>query len=138
MFAYELPKNSFLSDKVTFGEEVKQLFKKLTDSIVVYNFHNLTLQDRYFFFAINKITSLVGLGLSSISELFPNSSWLEREIHELHGVGFGNKKDTRNLMLQYGDTTVPFQKTSPSIGYKELFYDSLNDVVVEVPVSITS
>ena len=120
------------------GQKQDNYLKKLTDSIVVYNFHNLTLQDRYFFFAINKITSLVGVGLSSISELFPNSSWLEREIHELHGVGFGNKKDTRNLMLQYGDTTVPFQKTSPSIGYKELFYDSLNDVVVEVPVSITS
>ena len=74
MFAYELPKNSFVSDKIKTGVELGRLFKTLTDSIVVYNFHNLTLQDRYFFFAINKITSLVGVGLSSISELFPNSS----------------------------------------------------------------
>ena len=49
---------------------------------------------------------------------------------------FNNKKDLRNLMLQYGDTSVPFQKSSPSIGLKELFYDSVNDVLVQVPVSI--
>jgi hypothetical protein len=46
------------------------------------------------------------------------------------------KKDTRNLMLQYGDTTLPFLKQTPSIGYKEVFYDSLNDVLTEVTVTI--
>ena len=55
---------------------------------------------------------------------------------ELHGVAFTNKKDLRNLMLQYGDTTVPFQKSSPSIGFKEIYYDSISDVLIETPITL--
>jgi len=39
-------------------------------------------------------------------------------------------------MLQYGDTSVPFQKSYPSIGLKELFYDPINDSVIQSPVTI--
>lgn len=39
-------------------------------------------------------------------------------------------------MLQYGDTSVPFQKAYPSIGLKEVFYDSINDLIVQAPVNI--
>ena len=48
----------------------------------------------------------------------------------------GNKKDLRNLMLQYGDTSVPFQKSYPSIGLKEFFFDSVNDIVIQAPVTL--
>jgi hypothetical protein len=41
-------------------------------------------------------------------------------------------------MLQYGDTSMPFKKSSPSIGVKEVFYDSVNDVLIQVPVSVQS
>jgi NADH:ubiquinone oxidoreductase subunit C len=61
---------------------------------------------------------------------------LEREVAELNGVNFNNKKDLRNLMLQYGDTSVPFQKSSPSIGYKEFYYDSINDILIETPITL--
>ena len=135
MFAYELPLKA-TSSGLTGVSKAVLVGGRVSESIVVYNFHNLTLHDRLYFFVIQKAKNLVGSTLTSISELFPNSSWLEREIAELNGVGFMNKKDTRNLMLQYGDTTVPFQKLTPSIGYKELFFDSLGDVVIEVPTSI--
>ena len=39
-------------------------------------------------------------------------------------------------MLQYGDVTTPFKKSFPSIGLKEFFYDGLNDIIVQSPVSI--
>ncbi len=39
-------------------------------------------------------------------------------------------------MLQYGDTTFPFQKAAPSIGYKEVYYDSVNDLLIEAPVTL--
>ena len=55
---------------------------------------------------------------------------------ELHGVAFTNKKDLRNLMLKYGDTTVPFQISSPSIGFKEIYYDSISDVLIETPITL--
>jgi len=39
-------------------------------------------------------------------------------------------------MLQYGDISAPFRKSSPSIGLRELFYDSINDKVINVPLNI--
>ena len=127
LFAYELP-----SDKSTLNPNTllsTQSTQK--ESYLVYNFHNLIFQDRFFLFCVDSPNPL-----NSISEVFPNASWLEREVSELHGVVFSNKKDLRNLMLQYGDTTVPFQKSSPSIGYKEIFYDSVTDVLIEAPVTL--
>jgi NADH:ubiquinone oxidoreductase subunit C len=61
---------------------------------------------------------------------------LEREASELNGIFFSGKKDTRNLMLQYGDTSAPFKKSFPSIGLKEIFYDSTTDLLVYNPTSI--
>jgi hypothetical protein len=39
-------------------------------------------------------------------------------------------------MLQYGDTSAPFQKAAPSIGLKEMYYDSVTDIIVESPVTL--
>lgn len=133
IFAYELPvSNNHTNDS---GESAL-LNKRVSESCVVYNFHNLLWQDRFFLFCIDSRSGVNSSNLNSIAELFPNASWLEREVAELHGIVFNNKKDVRNLMLQYGDTTSPFQKSSPSIGYKEVYYDSVSDVLIETPVSI--
>jgi len=59
-------------------------------------------------------------------------------VTELNGVVFGGKKDLRNLMLQYGDTSTPFQKSYPSVGHKEMVYDALTDLIVQVPVTLQS
>jgi NADH:ubiquinone oxidoreductase subunit C len=72
----------------------------------------------------------------TITELFMSSSWLEREVGEMHGICFEGKKDLRNLMLQYGDASAPFRKAYPSIGLKETFYDSVTDTLTQLPVSI--
>jgi len=126
MFAYELP-----------TENTGSLANpRVSESYVVYNFHNLVFQDRFFLFCVDSLGSKFGNFVNSIAEVFPNSSWLEREVSELHGVAFTNKKDLRNLMLQYGDTTVPFQKSSPSIGYKEIYYDSVSDILIETPITL--
>ena len=74
--------------------------------------------------------------LDSIAELFTAANWLEREIAELHGVSFFGKKDLRNLMLQYGDSTAPFQKAFPSIGIKEIFYNPVKDTLVQNHLSL--
>jgi len=39
-------------------------------------------------------------------------------------------------MLQYGDSTAPFQKSFPSIGVKELFYNPVKDTLVQNPVTV--
>jgi len=39
-------------------------------------------------------------------------------------------------MLQYGDSSAPFRKSYPSIGLREVYYDSINDALLHSPVSI--
>ena len=126
IFAYELPSENSNSETSL----------RTTESYIVYNFHNLVFQDRFFLFCVDSFGSKFGNFVNSVAEVFPNANWLEREVSELHGVAFTNKKDLRNLMLQYGDTTVPFQKSSPSIGYKEIYYDSVSDVLIETPITL--
>jgi NADH:ubiquinone oxidoreductase subunit C len=61
---------------------------------------------------------------------------LEREASELNAVVFSGKKDLRNLLLQYGDSSAPFQKSFPSIGVREISYDAVTDALVQTPVTI--
>jgi NADH:ubiquinone oxidoreductase subunit C len=84
---------------------------------------------------INK-NSISWNSLKSITELFLNANWLEREISELNGIFFSGKKDLRNLMLPYGDTSAPLRKSFPSVGLKEIFYDSVTDLLIQNPVSL--
>ena len=125
LFAYENPltvSNSYL-------------WKNSSNSIVVYQFQNLFSQKRLFLFVTSSKDSAVTTP-KTLSELFFSSAWLEREVGEMHGICFEGKKDLRNLMLQYGDSSSPFRKSYPSVGIKETFYDSVTDTLVQVPVSI--
>jgi NADH:ubiquinone oxidoreductase subunit C len=54
----------------------------------------------------------------------------------MSNVTFSGKSDTRNLMLPYGDSSSPLQKSLPSIGLREIFYDSSTDAILTRPVSI--
>jgi NADH:ubiquinone oxidoreductase subunit C len=72
----------------------------------------------------------------TVTELFANANWLEREIAELNGVQFFFKKDLRNLMLQYGDVSTPFKKSFPSVGFRETVYDLINDSVVQNRINL--
>ena len=72
----------------------------------------------------------------TIGDLFFSSIWLEREVSEMHGICFEKKKDLRNLMLQYGDASAPFRKAYPSIGTKELVFDSVTDTLIQNSLSL--
>jgi len=134
IFGYETP--NFSSRKQS--GDFRPVKNNLT---VVYNFHNLLNQTRYFIFATNVSTSAThthsahSLMIDSVTELFSTSWWLEREVSELHGIVFSGKKDTRNLMLQYGDTSAPFKKANPSAGFREIFYDSTSDLIAYYQLS---
>ena len=136
MLAYEVLQNSISNNNSTNN------WSKSQNTIIVYNFHSFHSQNRFFLFTQTLTSSTKSKFLKindssdSIAELFPAANWLEREISELHGVNFSGKKDLRNLMLQYGDTTAPFQKLFPSIGVKELFYDPLKDTLIQKNVSV--
>ena len=54
----------------------------------------------------------------------------------MSGVAFEGKADLRNLLLPYGDSTSPLKKSFPSTGFKEIFYDVNNDMLIQAPVSL--
>jgi len=143
MFAYELPfiANSKSGKDVT-GGIVTNLKGVVQPSVVVYNFHSMFYHNRVFIFSqhnhqvFNKKIQNNYYTLNSIAELFPAANWLERENSELHGINFLGKKDLRNLMLQYGDSSTPFNKSFPSIGENELVYNPINDTINQVPISV--
>lgn len=136
IFAYEVPSNN----NINLNEKNKISLNN--NSLIVYNFHSILFQQRFFIFALLnnkqniKKNNINWNSINSITELFLNANWLEREVAELHGIFFSNKKDLRNLMLPYGDTSAPMRKSFPSIGVKEVFYDSLTDLLIQNPVSI--
>ena len=139
IFAYEIALPTY---NITSGRTVNNTLSKETSVVNVYNFHNLQYCDRFFIFTVggrNSTRSLKGLGTSnffSITELFPAANWLEREVSELHGINFIGKQDLRNLLLQYGDSTAPFQKSFPTIGIQEMYYDPIKDTLIQNPVSV--
>ena len=111
-----------------------QPYARSSNTTLVYQFHNLFSQERLFVFSPSLKSSSIPTP-KSLAELFVSASWLEREVGEMYGVSFEGKKDLRNLMLQYGDSSAPFRKSYPSIGTKEVSYDPVTDNLLQTPVS---
>ena len=143
IFSYEVPRGQFTKASGTVPTFKYAVASKGVTSIIVYNFHILNTQERLYIFLSGNSTTPSGSNLinnssrvTSITELFFAANWLERELSELSGIVIKDKKDLRNLMLQYGDSSAPFQKSFPSIGLKEMFYNPLKDTIIQNPVSL--
>jgi hypothetical protein len=74
LFAYDLPLSFKGTDLKSNPSPVKA--PRVADSIVVYNYHHLFSQDRFFFFCVDSLKTSIqsSFNLSSIGELFPNAS----------------------------------------------------------------
>ena len=139
IFAYEAPTGvSHLAMQDPGTPELRPIgVSRSVAPVIVYNFHSFLTQDRFFVFAktltasfrsaVNRVLNT----LDSIAEIFMSANWLEREAAELSGIIFQGKKDLRNLMLQFGDTTAPFQKSFPTVGLRDVFYDPLKDTITQ-------
>ena len=126
IFAYE---NTTTSSTGSFNGP-----SKVSTVTVIYHFHNLFTQDRLFLF-VSDLSFTNSTNLKTLGEVFTTSQWLERELSEMYGLCFRGKKDLRNLMLQYGDSSTPFRKVYPSVGLSELVYDTVTDTLVHTPTS---
>lgn len=129
IFAYELPYNSGLKKKNNLT---------LPANTVIYNFYAINENQRFFIFIKNQKNKQIfsNTPLKSVTELFPNANWLEREVSEMNNIFFLGKRDIRNLLLQYGDTSAPLKKSFPCVGLREIFYESLSDTLTQTPISL--
>ncbi len=72
----------------------------------------------------------------SITDLWPNAGWLEREVFDLYGVLFAGNNDLRRILTDYGFEGHPFRKDFPLTGYTELRYSEEEKRVVYEPVEL--
>ncbi len=72
----------------------------------------------------------------TVTTLWPNAGWLEREVFDMFGVTFAGNPDLRRILTDYGFEGHPFRKDFPMTGYTELRYSEDEKRVVYEPVEL--
>jgi NADH-quinone oxidoreductase subunit C len=72
----------------------------------------------------------------TVTTLWPNAGWLEREVFDLYGVLFDGNTDLRRILTDYGFEGHPFRKDFPLTGYQEVRYSEEEKRVVYEPVEL--
>jgi NADH-quinone oxidoreductase subunit C len=70
----------------------------------------------------------------SVTSVYPNADWYEREAFDMYGVFFDNHPDLRRILTDYGFHGHPLRKDFPMTGYVEVRYDDELKRVVYEPV----
>ena len=74
--------------------------------------------------------------IASVTEVWPNANWYEREAFDLYGIMFTGHADLRRILTDYGFIGHPFRKDFPISGNVEMRYDPEQKRVVYQPVTI--
>jgi len=83
-----------------------------------------------------KISTDEATPVPTITHIWPNAGWLEREVFDLYGVLFDGNTDLRRILTDYGFEGHPFRKDFPLTGYTELRYSEDEKRVVYEPVQL--
>ena len=84
-----------------------------------------------------KITlSNIEILLPSVTGIWPNANWYEREAFDLFGVRFSNHPDLRRILTDYGFIGYPMRKDFPLQGKVEMRYDAQLEQCVYDPVDL--
>jgi len=73
----------------------------------------------------------------SITKIFINANWWEREVWDLFGIYFENHPDLRRILTDYGFEGYPLRKDFPLYGYVELRYDETKKQIIVEPVELS-
>ncbi len=74
--------------------------------------------------------------VDSLTAVWPNANWYEREAFDLFGIVFTGHDDLRRLLTDYGFVGHPFRKDFPLSGNVEMRYDPEQKRVIYQPVTI--
>lgn len=83
-----------------------------------------------------KCTASEETPVPTVTTLWPNAGWLEREVFDMYGVLFDGNPDLRRILTDYGFEGHPFRKDFPLTGYVELRYSEDEKRVVYEPVEL--
>ncbi|SFG31927.1 NADH dehydrogenase subunit C [Novosphingobium sp. CF614] len=99
---------------------------------VVYMLLSLTRNHRL----MVKVGAAENTPVPTVTTLWPNAGWLEREVFDMYGVIFAGNPDLRRILTDYGFEGHPFRKDFPLTGYVELRYSEEDKRVVYEPVKL--
>ena len=99
---------------------------------VVYMLQSLTRNHR----VMVKCSTDEDTPVPTVTTLWPNAGWLEREVFDMYGVTFAGNADLRRILTDYGFEGHPFRKDFPMTGYTELRYSEEEKRVVYEPVEL--
>ena len=74
--------------------------------------------------------------VDSLTGVWPNADWYEREAFDLFGIMFTGHADLRRILTDYGFIGHPFRKDFPLSGNVEMRYDPEQKRVIYQPVTI--
>lgn len=83
-----------------------------------------------------KVSAAEQTPVPTVTTLWPNAGWLEREVFDLYGVIFEGNQDLRRILTDYGFSGHPLRKDFPTTGYVEVRYDDAEKRVIYEPVSL--
>jgi len=72
----------------------------------------------------------------SVTGIWPNANWYEREAFDLFGVRFSGHPGLRRLITDYGFIGYPMRKDFPLEGRVEMRYDAALARCLYEPVSV--
>lgn len=85
---------------------------------------------------IVKVATDEATPVPTMTTLWPNAGWYEREVYDMFGVLFAGNTDLRRILTDYGFVGHPFRKDFPLTGYVELRYSEEQKRVVYEPVRL--
>jgi NADH-quinone oxidoreductase subunit C len=72
----------------------------------------------------------------SVTGIWPNAGWLEREVFDMYGVVFAGNNDLRRILTDYGFEGHPQRKDFPLSGFVELRWSEEDKRVKYEPVQL--
>jgi len=74
--------------------------------------------------------------IGTLTGVWPNANWYEREAFDLYGIMFSGHTDLRRILTDYGFVGHAFRKDFPLSGNVEMRYDTEQKRVIYQPVTI--